>query len=97
MFGLSEADLDIIRALPSRYPNIERILIFGSRALGNFRPYSDVDLAIKGKLKPQEIWRIASDLNDEGPSPYKYDVVGLNLIENPRLLSHIEKYGIEVE
>jgi len=48
-FGLTEERREKIKSVLACFPNIEEVVIFGSRALGNYRLASDVDLAVKGK------------------------------------------------
>lgn len=47
-FGLWESDLLAIRRVLEKYPEVRQALIFGSRAKGNYKPGSDVDIALKG-------------------------------------------------
>jgi len=44
-FGLSKKELLILKNIFINFPEIDEVLIFGSRALGNFKNSSDVDLA----------------------------------------------------
>jgi predicted nucleotidyltransferase len=44
-FGLLDRDMEAIAAVLSQEPRVEKAIIFGSRAKGNFRNGSDVDLA----------------------------------------------------
>jgi predicted nucleotidyltransferase len=44
--ALPPAELDIIRAVFARHPEITQVKVFGSRAKGTQRPESDVDLAL---------------------------------------------------
>ena len=96
MFGLSDSEFDIIRSLPAKFPKIKSVLIFESRSMWNFRRGSDVDIAIKGDLTPQDIWQISGYLNDEIPSVLKYDVVDYDKIGNLDLIAHIDKCGTEL-
>ena len=48
-FGLSERVMTLIVQQLKRFPQIEKAIIFGSRAMGNFKPGSDIDLALMGK------------------------------------------------
>jgi len=93
MFGLSEKDLQIIQDLGRNHPQIEKIIVFGSRAMGNYKRGSDVDLAIMGDLSARDIWRIEGLLNDELPTPYFYDVLGFSLLTNEALRAHILEVG----
>lgn len=49
---LSDADKDMIVALAQSHPEIEEVWLFGSRAVGDSRPDSDIDLAI---ITPTEL------------------------------------------
>lgn len=93
MWGLAKRDLDLIQTLAQNYPALETIIIFGSRAMGNYKPGSDVDLAIKGAVSSAQIREISGLLNDELPTPYFYDVLALDALTNPELLAHIRQYG----
>ena len=48
-FGLRPQDLTEIIEMIRQFPDIEEAVIFGSRAKGNYKKGSDVDIAIKGK------------------------------------------------
>ena len=52
MFGLKDSDINAIIAILKRYPDVKEAIIFGSRAMGNYKPGSDIDIALKGKRKP---------------------------------------------
>lgn len=76
MFGLLDRDLAWIKRALANYPEIEGALVFGSRAMGNYKKGSDVDLAIKGKrVSRGTVNRLSDDLNEEYPLPYFFDVV----------------------
>ena len=49
MYGLLDRNLKFILEAISKYPEIEEVIIFGSRAMGNYKKGSDIDLALKGK------------------------------------------------
>lgn len=49
MYGLLERDLKYILEAVRKYPEIEKVIIFGSRAMGNYKPGSDIDIALKGQ------------------------------------------------
>lgn len=48
-FGLSETVIKELQDVFRRHANIEKVIIFGSRAKGNYRAGSDIDLAVVGK------------------------------------------------
>ena len=72
---------------------IEKAIVFGSRAKGEHKPYSDIDIALCGQMGMIDIEHVASDL-DELPTVYKFDVVGYSNIKNDELKKHIENVGV---
>ena len=93
-FGLKDEILDQINKEIHKIENIDRALIFGSRATGNFKEGSDIDIAILGdNLNIDHILKL-QDLIDDLDIPYFTDVVIQNRINNQKLLEHIDKFGI---
>ncbi len=95
-FGLADIDLADIRHVLSRYPNVKKVLVFGSRAMGNFKPGSDVDLALVGDLDFETVRRIHGDLNERTLMPYFFDVLDYNALQNPALKKHIDEFGLPI-
>ena len=93
-FGLSETDLTIIREVLSSYSDVKIALIFGSRAKGTYKSASDIDIALKGTLKPDTTDEISAYLNNETPLPYFFDVLNYNTLTNPDLKKHIDRVGV---
>ncbi|WP_368490092.1 nucleotidyltransferase domain-containing protein [Clostridium sp. BJN0013] len=94
MFGLLERDLKYILEAVKKYSEIEEVIIFGSRAMGNYKKGSDVDIALKGEYVNRKIvCRLSDDLNEEYPLPYFFDVVNYNDISNEELKKHIDNVG----
>lgn len=92
MFGLKQNHIDLINNSFAKYPQIERVLIYGSRAKGNFRPGSDIDLTIEGTLNFNQLLILENEL-EELLLPYKIDLSLLSTITNPDLLDHIARVG----
>ena len=93
-FGIyPEAYKWIMRAF-NMFPEIDEVLIFGSRAKGDFKPGSDVDLAIKGNDLEYNYTEKVRNLLQEGLyTPYFFDVVDYNKITNAALKEHIDRVG----
>lgn len=92
-FGLTQATIDKIHRVFSSHPQIEQVIIYGSRAKGNYRNGSDIDLTIKGEaVTLSRLLKIESEL-DELLLPYKIDLSLLHRIEDPELLDHIRRVG----
>jgi predicted nucleotidyltransferase len=85
-----------ILAVFRRHPEIELVKFYGSRAKGNARPESDIDLALFGaadRLDERAAESIAEEL-DELPLPLRFDVRTYDAIRNPALKEHIDRVGI---
>lgn len=94
MYGLQERDLYYIMKAIKKYTEIEKAVLFGSRAMGNYKKGSDVDIALIGeKIDRKIIRRLSDDLNEEYPIPYFFDLVNYNDISNEELKKHIDRIG----
>ena len=93
--GLIERDLFHIRAAAAEHPEIDEVVLFGSRAKGTHQQGSDVDLSIKGKgITHTTVLRLLDSLNEERPIPYFFDVVDYNGLGDEPLREHIDRVGI---
>lgn len=93
-FGLSDKSLQVIRDLLKHYPQIEKCIVFGSRAMGNEKKGSDIDLAVVGQeVTAATVLDLTASLNERLPLPYHFDVVAYSIIENRALREHIDRYG----
>jgi len=69
----------------------------GSRAKGNFKPGSDIDIALLGEgITPKILQKIAYQLNEETTMPYFFDLVHYESLANEALLAHINEFGIRL-
>jgi predicted nucleotidyltransferase len=82
----------MINEIFSRYPGIEKVVIYGSRARGDYRKGSDIDLTIYGDISFRDKFRI-SGMIDELPIPYMCDLSIFQNIKNENLREHIERVG----
>ena len=92
-FGLTERDMETIQSIFMSYPEIREVHVFGSRAKGNYRLGSDVDLAIMNRDVP--VGRLAKIKGDfeESSLPYIIDLVDYTRLDNPEFTGHIERVG----
>jgi predicted nucleotidyltransferase len=94
-YGLSLNTIQSLKSVFSKHANIERVLLYGSRAKGHFRLGSDIDLTLVGKkLDLKELLKIENEI-EELMLPYKVDLSIYHLIENPDVVAHIDRVGIE--
>ena len=85
---------NLITEVAAQFPKIERIVVFGSRVLGNAKPGSDVDLAVSGQeLTPQIVGSFHDYLEEETNIPFFFDVIHYEKVENEALRKHIVRYG----
>ena len=95
--GLMESDMLAIATVLEKFPTIEKAIVFGSRAKGNFKNGSDVDLALKGNdLNLQLIHEVSMLLNEETKMPYQFDVLSYLDIKEPTLTLHIDRVGVVI-
>jgi predicted nucleotidyltransferase len=93
-YGLSKKNLDTLNAIFLKYPGIKQAIIYGSRAKGNYRNGSDIDLTLKiddGFFRT-DLLRIGNDF-DDSDMPYFVDVSIYDKISNPDLKAHIDRVG----
>jgi len=94
MFGLSERDIETIFNILKKYPEVAEVCIFGSRAKGTYKPYSDIDMAVINKgVADKTILHIKSDLEDS-TLPYRVDILNYPELTQPELKEHIERVGM---
>lgn len=92
--GLKDRDIENIIRASMELPEIEEVILFGSRAKGTHKNGSDVDIAIKGvSITDKTTKRLNSKLNEELPLPYFIDVVHYETIQNRELVEHIDRAG----
>lgn len=90
--GLPAHAVARMRAVFSAHPVVEQALLFGSRAKGNYKNGSDIDLALTGPVDFSELGTIAWELDDL-LLPWEIDLIPLDTISNPDLRDHIERVG----
>lgn len=97
MYGLIDRDFFYIHKALEKFPEIEKTLLFGSRALGNYKNGSDVDLAIVGEeVSHKTMVKLNDYLNEIYPLPYMFDLVHYDSLFNENLKNHIDTFGKEI-
>ena len=95
-YGLLTTDIEKIISIFKSNSKIENVILFGSRAIGTYKPGSDIDIAIKGTdIKLNDILNINAEL-DHLSSPYKFDIVIYSRITESALTDHIKRVGISL-
>jgi uncharacterized protein len=93
-FGLTDRDMKTIHDILRSYPEIREVHIFGSRAKGEHRQGSDVNLAIMNSGTP--VGRLSKMRGDfeESSLPYTIDIVDFTRLDNPEFIDHIRRAGL---
>ena len=93
-YGLSERTLSTINAIFQKYPDVKQVILYGSRAKGNFRNGSDIDLSLKTEdsFTRTSLLGIANDF-DDSDLPYFVDVSVYDKLSSQSLKAHIDRVG----
>jgi predicted nucleotidyltransferase len=92
-YGLKETFVKNINIIFRQHPEIEKVILYGSRAKGNYKPGSDIDLTLVGDhLDNSLLNRISCELDDL-LLPYIFDLSIYHHITNLELLKHIQDVG----
>ena len=92
-YGLKQSTLQDIQKVFSTFSEVEEVVLYGSRAKGNFKKGSDIDLTIKGEnLNLKIINKISLSL-DNLYLPYTFDLSIFNHISSSELIDHIQRVG----
>ena len=86
--GINPIVIQQIRTLAQKY-KIKKVILFGSRARGDYKRTSDIDLAACGG----DFNRFALDVDEETSTLLKYDIVNLDTAIQKELILSIEKEG----
>ena len=93
-FGLSEEIYIKLNEIVNKYNNY-KFKIFGSRARGDYKNNSDIDIAIEGNIDRKEKFNILDDF-DKLDIPYTMDIVFIQDINKKEFLESIIKEGVNI-
>lgn len=95
-YGLTDIELNNIKGVLASNPRIEKAVLYGSRAKGCFKPFSDVDITLIGEsLTRKDLNHILNEI-DNLLLPYQFDISLWHMLKNEELKEHIERRGIEI-
>lgn len=92
-FGFPHETWSRIVDVLAEVEEVERAVLFGSRALGSYSQTSDIDLALEGDRLNQTIVNKIAFALDDLMLPQQFDLVIKARIDNPDLIQHIEEFG----
>ena len=92
-FGLKQTTIDKINSVFEKISELEQVIIYGSRANGNYRNGSDIDITLKGEnLNYDILSKIIGDIDDLD-TPYLFDISIFDQLNSPSLEEHINRVG----
>src|SRR5574342_1424171 len=94
-YGLPDAAIQKICAVLGRYPQAKQAILYGSRAKGNYKNGSDIDLTLRGgaDLTLRVLYKIMDELDDL-LLPYTIDLSIYANIRDPDVTAHIQRAGV---
>lgn len=94
-FGLTDPAIEKISSVLTQYPQIEKVILYGSRAKGNYKHGSDIDLTLLGdsNLTLPVLYRVMDELDDL-LLPYTIDLSIFANINDANARAHIERVGV---
>jgi len=92
-FGLKDEIIEQVNCIFAKYPQIEEAIIYGSRAKGNYKTGSDIDLTLTGQdLTLSILYAVELEIDDL-LLPYTFDISLFSQISNLDLIEHINRVG----
>jgi predicted nucleotidyltransferase len=92
-YGLSEENINLLVSIFEKYIFIEKVVLYGSRAKGNYTKRSDIDFVVFGKPKDRfEISKVINEI-EESSIPYNIDLQLFDDLKNFELINHINRVG----
>lgn len=92
--GIPEKSLNMLIAILEKFDFIEKVVVYGSRAKGNYRPGSDIDLAVFSSTMTFSDQMHLELAIDELLMPYSVDVLHFEKLTNEKLIEHIIRVGV---
>ena len=92
--GLSDKTLNTLNLIFRKYSGIKQVILYGSRAKGNYHTGSDIDMSLKtdDTFSHGDLLRIGNDF-DDSDIPYFVDISIYTKLSNPELKAHIDRVG----
>ncbi len=93
-YGLPERTTHAICAVLTRIAEVDKAVLYGSRAKGNYKPGSDIDLTLYGPQLTARLCSAIADEIDELLLPYSVDLSVFADLNHTELQAHIERVGL---
>ncbi len=95
-YGLKDTVIERLQSIFRAYPQVSKVIIYGSRARGDYKKGSDIDLTLQGEASLD--WKILGRIQNEIDDlllPYKLDISLYHEISDKDVLLHIKNFGKE--
>ena len=92
-YGLTERTISDLNEVFHSFDDISGVILYGSRAKGDFHEGSDIDFAVIGKDIDLSLLHEVELAIDELCLPYEIDLTNYHTLENRDLISHIDRVG----
>lgn len=93
MLGLSEQTILQMHEVLRLFPAVEKVIVYGSRAKGNYKKGSDIDLTLFGENVDQHLCDDIAEALDNLLLPYMIDLSVYDFLNHPELEEHIRRVG----
>lgn len=95
-YGMLDEELKLMHDIFAQTSTLEKVVLYGSRAKGTNKPFSDVDITLVGdRLSDEDLTDVMYRLS-ESSLPYFCDVSLFKNLNNPALIDHIRRRGKEI-
>ncbi len=95
-FGLKPEIITHLKNIFYKFEEIESVVLYGSRAKGNYHRGSDIDITLKGNDITEPLISSLEQYIDDLLLPYSFDISSWNKIDNLDLRAHIERVGVTI-
>ncbi len=94
-FGLKETTIEKLCGVFAKYPQVSKAILYGSRAKGNYKNGSDIDLTLHGgaDLTLNVLYKILDEIDDL-LLPYTIDLSIYRTLSDPDFIEHIQRVGV---
>ncbi len=94
-FGLKETTIKKLCGVFAKYPQVTKAVLYGSRAKGNYKNGSDIDLTLHGgaDLTLNVMYKILDEIDDL-LLPYTIDLSIYRTLSDPDFIDHIQRVGV---